>query len=341
MKAKRVLVTGGAGFIGSHLVDRLVRDGHEVQVFDNFSTGRLENLEHIQGNARLHIEKGDVTDRHGVERMMEGIDWVFHLAALADIVPSIVRPLEYYHANVAGTATVIEAARQAGVERFLYAASSSCYGIPDVFPTSESADIRPQYPYALTKNLGEQLVLHWAQVYGLPAISLRLFNVYGPRTRTSGTYGAVFGVFLAQKLAGKPFTVVGDGTQMRDFTFVTDVVDAFVKAAESTVQAEIFNVGSGGTYSINYLVALLDGAVAYIPKRPGEPDCTYADTQKIREVLGWSPAVAFQAGINLMLEKIEAWQGAPVWDAKAIAAASAEWFQYLGADSRQPEAEVA
>jgi UDP-glucose 4-epimerase len=341
MKAKRTLVTGGAGFIGSHLVERLIDDGHEVQVFDNFSTGRIENLKHIQGNARLRIEQGDVTDRQGVERMMEGTDWVFHLAALADIVPSMVRPLEYYQANVAGTATVIEAARLAGVKRFLYAASSSCYGIPDQFPTSESADIRPQYPYALTKNLGEQMVLHWAQVYGLPAVSLRLFNVFGPRARTSGTYGAVFGVFLAQKLAGKPFTVVGDGTQTRDFTFVTDVVDAFVKAAGSKVQGEIFNVGSGGTYSINYLVSLLDGAVEYMPKRPGEPDCTYADTQKIREVLGWSPAVSFQDGINVMLEKIEAWHDAPVWDAKAIANASAEWFQYLGTDSRQLEAEVA
>ncbi len=341
MKPKRALVTGGAGFIGSHLVERLVRDGHEVKVLDNFATGRMKNLEHIQGHARLRIEQGDVTDRQRVESLMEGTDWVFHLAALADIVPSIVKPLDYYQANVAGTATIVEAARQAGVERFLYAASSSCYGIPDVFPTSESADIRPQYPYALTKNLGEQLVLHWAQVYGLPTISLRLFNVYGPRTRTSGTYGAVFGVFLAQKLAGKPFTVVGDGTQSRDFTFVTDVVDAFVKTAESTVQGEIFNVGSGGTYSINQLVGLLDGAVEYMPKRPGEPDCTYADTQKIREVIGWSPTVSFQEGINVMLEKIEAWHDAPVWDAKAIATASADWFKYLGSDSHNHEVKVA
>lgn len=341
MKPKRVLVTGGAGFIGSHLVERLVHDGHEVHVLDNFSTGRIENLEHIRGYARLRIEHGDVTDRQGVERMMQGTDWVFHLAALADIVPSIVKPLEYYQANVAGTATVVEAARQAGVQRFLYAASSSCYGIPDVFPTPETAEIRSQYPYALTKNLGEQLVMHWAYVYGLPAVSLRLFNVYGPRARTSGTYGAVFGVFLAQKLSGKPFTVVGDGAQTRDFTFVTDVVDAFVKAAESGVKGEIFNVGSGGTYSINHLVTLLDGAVEYMPKRPGEPDCTYADTDRIRHALGWSPAVSFQEGVSVMLEEIEAWHDAPVWDAKTIATASADWFKYLGSDSRSEKAKVA
>ncbi len=341
MKSKQTVVTGGAGFIGSHLVERLIRDGHEVKVLDNFATGRMENLEHIQGHERLHIEQGDVTDRQRVESVMEGANWVFHLAALADIVPSIVKPMDYYQSNVEGTATVVEAARQVGVQRFLYAASSSCYGIPDAFPTSESADIRPQYPYALTKNLGEQLVLHWAQVYGLPAISLRLFNVYGPRTRTSGTYGAVFGVFLAQKLASKPFTVVGDGTQTRDFTFVTDVVDAFVKAAESNVQGEIFNVGSGDTYSINHLVALLDGAVEHMPKRPGEPDCTFADTKKIQEVIGWSPAVSFQEGINVMLEKIEAWHDAPVWDAKTIATASADWFKYLGPDSHNHEVKVA
>ena len=177
--------------------------------------------------------------------------------------------------------SVVECARQAGVKRFVYAASSSCYGIPDLYPTPETAPIRPQYPYALTKNLGEQIVLHWGQVYELPVVSLRLFNVYGPWSRTSGTYGAVFGVFLAQKLAGKPFTVVGDGTQTRDFTFVTDVVDAFVCAAQSDVCNEVFNVGTGGTYSVNRLVALLGGGVVYVPKRPGEPDCTLADTSKI------------------------------------------------------------
>src|SRR5262249_52482265 len=160
----------------------------------------------------------------------------------------------YHHSNVEGTVSVVEAARKAGVRRFLYAASSSCYGVPDHYPTSETAPIRPQYPYALTKYLGEHIALHWSQVYGLPTVSLRLFNVYGPRSRTSGTYGAVFGVFLAQKLASKPFTVVGDGRQTRDFTFVSDVVDAFMVAASSDATGEIFNVGSGRTYSVNLLV---------------------------------------------------------------------------------------
>lgn len=326
----RTLVTGGAGFIGSHLVDRLLADGHQVMVLDNFSTGRWQNLEHHRENRRLQVVVVDVADYAAICPLFEGVDWVFHLAALADIVPSIQRPLDYHHANVEGTVSVLEAARQTGVKRFVYAASSSCYGIPDIYPTPETAPIRPQYPYALTKYLGELATLHWCQVYGLPAVSLRLFNVYGPRSRTSGTYGAVFGVFLAQKLAGQPFTVVGDGTQTRDFTFVTDVVNALVMAAQSDLVGEVMNVGSGQTYSVNHLVRLLGGPVTYIPKRPGEPDCTQADITKIRRLLGWEPRVSFEEGVRVMLENIDYWRDAPVWTPEKIAEATRDWFQYLG-----------
>lgn len=324
------LVTGGAGFIGSHLVDRLLSAGHQVAVLDNFSTGRPENLAHLAGVARLTLNQVDVADYEAIRPLFAGVDWVFHLAALADIVPSIQRPLDYHHANVDGTISVLEAARLAGVKRFVYAASSSCYGIPDLFPTPETAPIRPQYPYALTKNLGEQMVLHWAQVYHLPAVSLRFFNVYGPRARTSGTYGAVFGVFLAQKLHGQPFTVVGDGTQTRDFTFVTDVAAACVAAAASDLVGDVLNVGSGDTYSVNRLVELLGGDVTYLPKRPGEPDCTFADIGKIQRLLGWRPAVSFEAGVAAMLAVMDAWREAPVWTPDAIQVATREWFRYLG-----------
>jgi UDP-glucose 4-epimerase len=323
----KTIVTGGAGFIGSHLVDLLLAEGHEVTVLDNFSTGRPENLAHA-AQPRLTIHQVNVATELKVE-WFQSVDWVFHLAALADIVPSIQRPLEYHRANVDGTAAVVEAARLAGVGRFVYAASSSCYGIPDLFPTPESADIRPQYPYALSKTLGEQIVLHWGQVYKLPVVSLRLFNVYGPRSRTSGTYGAVFGVFLAQKLNGKPFTVVGDGAQTRDFTFVSDVARAFLAAAKSGVQQDVFNVGSGGTYSINRLVALLGGPVVHIPKRPGEPDCTFADTAKIRAALHWTPRVSFEQGVAGLLAGIEDWRAAPVWTPESISDATKDWFQYL------------
>jgi UDP-glucose 4-epimerase len=324
-----VIVTGGAGFIGSHLVDRLLADGHRVIVLDNLATGRLDNLAHHAGNSRLLFHQVDIADLPLIREYFTGARWVFHLAALADIVPSIQRPLDYHHSNVDGTACVLEAARNAGAERFLYAASSSCYGIPDLFPTPEAAPIRPQYPYALTKYLGELLALHWYQVYKLPVLSLRLFNVYGPRSRTSGAYGAVFGVFLAQKLKGLPLTVVGDGAQTRDFTFVTDVVNAFVMAVQSDAAGEIMNVGSGDTYSVNRLAELLGGEKTHIPKRPGEPNCTFADTKKIRQRLGWEPEVSFERGVRIMLENIEYWRDAPEWTPEKIAAATQDWFKYL------------
>ena len=326
------IVTGGAGFIGSHLVDALLAENVSVRVIDNYSTGRPENLAHVAG--QVDLVEADFAKSGSWQKLFQDVDWVFHLGALADIVPSIQRPTDYFQANVDGTFNVLEAAKNAGVKRFVYAASSSCYGIPEKYPTSEAADISPQYPYALTKRLGEELVMHWAQLYNLPAIALRLFNVYGPRSRTSGTYGAVLGVFLAQKLANKPFTVVGDGTQTRDFTYVTDVANAFLTAAQSSACAEIFNVGSGETVSVNRLVELLGGEVTYIPKRPGEPDCTYADITKIRRDLKWQPKVDIKQGVDNVLANIDYWKSAPVWTPATIATATQDWFKYLGSNDK-------
>ncbi len=326
---KNVLVTGGAGFIGSHLVDWLVDHGHAVTVIDNFSTGRPENLTHQMGNIRL-IE-ADITHLGVITHYFKGINLVFHIAALADIVPSIVNPTMYYTSNVLGTMNVVEAARLADVQKLVYIASSSCYGIPPqgFYPTPETAPINPQYPYALTKYLGEQTVLHWGQVYDLPVVSVRPFNVYGPRSRTSGTYGAVFGVFLAQKLDGKPYTVVGDGSQTRDFVYVTDVVNALVAAGFSSVKNEVFNVGTGNPQSVNTLISLLEGEKIYIPKRPGEPDCTWADITKIKTLLEWEPQVSFKEGVAKILEHIDYWKAAPVWTPETIEKATADWFKYL------------
>ncbi len=293
-----------------------------MTVIDNLSTGRLENL---RGHSRLTFRDEDVVN----------LDWgmpvdvVFHLAALADIVPSVERPVDYHAANVEGTLAMLQWARRRGVKRFVYAASSSCYGLATEFPTPETAPIAPQYPYALTKWIGEQYALHWMQVYGLPVVSLRLFNVFGPRQRTAGTYGAVMGVFLAQKANGQPLTVVGDGTQTRDFTYVTDVVDAMVKAAESNVTG-VFNVGSGGTYAVNDLAEMIGGNIIHIPKRPGEPDCTFADTRKIQQALGWAPRVSFVEGVRSMLEHLNDWAEAPVWTPETIATSTAAWHRYLG-----------
>lgn len=326
---KNTLVTGGAGFIGSHLVEALIADGHRVLVLDNLATGRMDNFAPVAGNPRFAFEQADCADYDGIEKHFRGIDWVFHLAALADIVPSVVEPLKYHRANVDGTVSVLDAARRNGVKRFVYTASSSCYGIPSVYPTPESAGIQPRYPYAFTKYAGECYAFSWGTIYGLPVVSLRLFNVYGPRSRTSGTYGAVLGVFLAQKLAGKPFTVVGDGTQKRDFVYVTDVARAFIAAAASDVSQEMFNVGTGEPQDINTMVRLLGGTAVHIPKRPGEPDCTWADIGKIRSVLRWQPAVSFAEGIGSVLRNIDYWRNAPVWTEQSIAEATKAWFTYM------------
>jgi UDP-glucose 4-epimerase len=329
----RTIVTGGAGFIGSHLVDRLLADGHSVVAIDNLACGTDANLTAARRNPAFRLQIADIADSAAIAPAFEGVDWVFHLAALADIVPSIQQPIAYHRANVDGTIAVLEAARAAKAKRFFYAASSSCYGIPDSYPTPETAEMRPMYPYALTKMLGEQYVMHWAQTYQMSAVSLRFFNVYGPRAHTNGTYGAVFGVFLAQKLAGLPYTVVGDGTQTRDFTYVSDVVEAIVCAARSNVSGICMNVGSGQTYAVNRLVELLGGPVTHIPKRPGEPDCTFADTALIRKTLDWKPKVSFEEGIARMLESIDQWKSAPVWTPDRIREATADWFKYLGANT--------
>lgn len=323
------IVTGGCGFIGSHIVDKLLKEGHKVRVIDNLSTGRMENLEHHKDNEKLEIFNVDIRNVKEIRKIFENVTYVFHMAALADIVPSIQKPTEYYTSNVLGTFNVLELSRKNNIKKLVYAASSSCYGIAKDYPTNENCEISPQYPYALSKYIGEETILHWGKVYKLPVISLRMFNVYGTRSRTSGTYGAVLGVFLAQKLSNKPFTVVGDGNQTRDFTYVTDVAEAFYTAAISNISNEIFNVCSGGTYSINKLCELLQGEKVYIPKRPGESDCTFADITKISNMLDWKPKISLEEGIKIILENIDYWKKAPVWTPESIEKETEDWFKYL------------
>ncbi|MCH9634290.1 MAG: UDP-glucose 4-epimerase [Chlamydiae bacterium] len=325
----KCLVTGAAGFIGSHLCELLLAEGHQVHGIDNLVNGQLGNLASFSENPNFLFSKIDITNREQIAALEGNVDWLFHLAALADIVPSIEDPSSYFDTNVTGTLNLLEFARREGVQKFLYAASSSCYGLPKVFPTPETSLINPEYPYALTKYLGEELVTHWGKIYNLNTTSLRLFNVYGPRSRTNGTYGAVFGVFLAQKLKNKPFTVVGDGDQTRDFTFVTDVANAFYTAAQKSKKGKIYNVGSGGHYSVNRLIELLKGEVVYIPKRPGEPECTFADTAEIKKDLDWTPKVSFEEGVSKILNCIDFWSKAPVWEPSTIKEATTSWFNYL------------
>jgi UDP-glucose 4-epimerase len=325
----KCLVTGAAGFIGSHLTDALLAAGHSVIGVDDLSTGRMKNLDLAQTNTNFSFLKKSVVGLKAADLPGGSLDWFFHLAGRADLVPSIVNPREYFEVNVDGTFDALECARALSVKRFIYTASSTCYGIPETYPTPETAPCSVRHPYGLTKMMGEELTMHWAQVYKMPALSLRLFNVYGPRSRTTGAYGAVFGVFLKQKLAGKPFTVVGDGKQTRDFTFVSDVADAFVAAAASNVSGEILNIGSGHTYSVNRLVELLGGPVVYVPKRPGEPDSTFADITRIRREVGWDPKIPLEEGVRRMLAVMDDWRDAPLWEPNTIAEATRDWFKYL------------
>ena len=323
------VVTGGAGFIGSHMVDLLRERGYRVHVIDNLSGGHASNLAHRDGDPGLRVDVRDVRLVQPDDPVFTGAEFVFHFAGIGDIVPSIERPADYLSTNALGTVAALEAARHAGVRKFVYAASSSCYGLADELPTTERAPIRTEYPYALSKYMGEEAVLHWNRVYKLPVVSIRIFNAYGPRSRTTGAYGAVFGVFLKQKLAGRPLTVVGDGTQTRDFLFVTDVVRAFLAAAESDRVGEVYNLGAGNPQPVNRLVKLLGGEVVHLPKRPGEPDCTWADISKIKAELGWKPLVPFEEGVAVMLKNIEHWRNAPLWDPESISRATRTWFEML------------
>ena len=323
----KYIITGGAGFIGSHLIEKLIKKNKKIIVLDNLSTGRLENIKRFK--KKIRFIKCDISKTGNWTKEFKGKCYVFHLASLADIVPSIQNPKKYFESNVNGTLNILEACRKAKIIKFIYSASSSCYGIPKTYPTKESEKINPMYPYALTKKMGEDLIVHWSKVFNIPFISLRLFNVYGTRSRTSGTYGAMFGVFLAQKLANRPFTIVGSGKQTRDFTYVTDVVDAFLKCSKSKISNEIFNIGSGKTISVNKITSLIKGKKVFIKKRPGEPDCTFADISKIKKLIGWVPKINIEKGLDMLLKDINYWKKAPVWTPKKINKATKLWFKYL------------
>ena len=276
------LVTGGAGFIGSNLVERLLNKKHKVTVIDNFSTGRKSNL---KKNKNLRIVNCDIANYTKIERYFKNVNFVFHMAGLADIVPSIENPEKYFKSNVVGTFNVLQASKKFRIKKFIYAASASCYGFPEKFPTNESNKIQPMYPYALTKWQGEELVKHFNKIYKLPTISLRFFNIYGPKSRTSGTYGAVFGVFLAQKIANKPLTIVGSGNQTRDFLHVSDLTNLILKSAYSKIRGKIYNVAGGKEIKVNKIAKLIGGKKVFIPKRPGEPDRSWLIYVKLKKIL--------------------------------------------------------
>jgi UDP-glucose 4-epimerase len=324
------LVTGGAGFIGSHLVELLIKHDNSVTVIDNLSTGALENLATVKDNVAFKFFEIDINLVTLDFFKEDTFDGIFHLAALADIVPSISDPVSYFEANVSGTLRMLELARKNN-SKFVYAASSSCYGLAHTFPTNEEAAINPMYPYSLTKYMGEELVLHWSEVYSVDAVSLRLFNVYGARLKSTSNYGAVMKVFLAQKRAGLPLTVVGDGSQKRDFVNVLDVAEAFYKAFCRVSTFKVYNVGSGSPVTVSHIADKIGGEIVYIPWRPGEPKITHADISRITSSLGWSPQIDLDEGIKSVLEhnSFSTTESEKAWTQEEILVQTSDWFRFL------------
>ena len=244
-------------------------------------------------------------------------------------MPSIENPNSYLKVNVTGTLNILNAAKKNNIKKFIYAASASCYGANPKYPTDEKNIIKTEYPYALSKNLGEQLVLHWEKVYKLNVTSFRFFNVYGPRSRTTGAYGAVFGVFLAQKINEKPLTIVGDGRQTRDFIHVYDVVRALVLSIKKGKSGHVYNLGSGVETSVNLIAKIIGGKKIFVPKRPGEPQRSIANIKKIKNHLKWKPKISIKYGISMLMKNLDDWTNAPLWTPKKIKKATKLWFKYL------------
>lgn len=294
----KIIVTGGAGFIGSHLVDGLVGKRHQVIVIDNLSTGKRENL-----NAKVKFFETDLRDFEKIRPLFEGVDFVFHQAALPRIPLSIEKPKETNDVNVGGTLNALMASKEAGIKRFIYAASSSAYSQQNSLPFKEGMPCRPLSPYALQKYIGELYCKVFSEIYGLPTLSLRYFNVYGPRSPQEGPYAPVIGIFLRQKAAGQTLTITGDGEQTRDFTHISDVVRANLLAMESDKvgRGEVVNIGAGNNHTINEVAKIVGGPTTYIPARPGEIRHTLADITRAKDLLGWEPKVKLGEGIKQLL----------------------------------------
>jgi len=329
---KKIIITGGAGFIGSHLCEYLVakKEIYKIIVIDNLEDGSLDNLKNVKKNKKISVKKIDIRDKKKLSKVFDKkVDTIFHLAAQSDIVPSIENPVDYIETNFNGTLNVLDLMNKFKIKKIIYAASSSCYGIPKNYPTNENEKIDTRYPYAYSKYIAETLIKNWSKIYKIKYISLRLFNVYGIRSRTNNAYGAVIGIFLKQRIMNKVLTIVGNGNQKRDFVNVKDVVIAFYKSMKSKKWNQIYNIGSGKPQKINYLAKLIGGTKIFLPKRPAEPDQTFANINKIKKNLKWKPKISFEEGIKKILKNKSDWNKAVLWDKKKIAKATKLWFDLL------------
>jgi len=295
------LVTGGAGFIGSNLVDRLLEMGHEVVVIDNEYS---DVHEQFYWNDKAKNYKYDIRDYENTRPLYDGVDYVFHIAAEARIQPAILNPIEAVSINSVGTCTVLQCSREAGVKRLMYSSTSSAYGM-NQSPNIETQPDDCLNPYSVSKVNGEKLCKMYTSLYGLPTVCFRYFNVYGERQPLRGQYAPVIGIFLRQKAAGEPLTLVGDGNQRRDFTHVSDVVKANVMAAISNPDSEafgqVYNVGTGTNHSINQIARMISNNVINLPSRPGESRITLANNKKINKIFGWNPEVKLENWIQSQL----------------------------------------
>ena len=298
---KKAVVTGGAGFIGSHITDALIERGFDVHVVDNYAGGKRAD----RMNPKAAYHEVDVRDYDKLAPIVKGAVYVFHEAALPRVQFSIEQPELTFSVNVGGTVSVLRAAHEGGVGRLVYAASSSTYGNQTTLPLSEELPAQPKSPYGLQKYVGELSCRLWTEVYGLPTVSLRYFNVYGPKFDPNGAYALVIGKFLKQKKEDTPLTITGDGTQTRDFTHVSDVVRANLLAAESPKvgKGEVLNIGAGRNLSVNDLAAMIGGPSVHVEPRL-EPHDTLADNRKARELLGWEPRVRLEDGIMMLKEEM-------------------------------------
>jgi UDP-glucose 4-epimerase len=296
------LVTGGAGFIGSNLVDRLLALGHEVVVIDNEYSDAHDQF---YWNEKAENRKYDIRDYENTRPLYDGVDYVFHIAAEARIQPAIENPIEAVSINSVGTCTVLQCAREAGVKRLMYSSTSSAYGLKNELPNTESQPDDCLNPYSISKTNGEKLCSMYTDLYGLPTVIFRYFNVYGERQPLRGQYAPVVGIFLRQRDAGEPLTIVGDGEQRRDFTYVGDVVNANVMAAISNPEegafGQVYNVGCGKNYSVNELAAMISDNTVNIPPRPAEARLSLANNNKLYETFGWKPYMKLEDWIAAQL----------------------------------------
>lgn len=327
---KKILITGGLGFIGCHLVKYYLKKKFKVTIIDNLITGQRNNLKFSEYKKSKVILK-DVSDK-SIHKYIKNQDYIIHTAGLADLIPSIENPESYFKANIEGTFNLMSAIRKHNqkLKKFIYLASSTCYGIPDQYPTSEYSKINTKHPYANSKYIGEEIVKHYSKVFNINSNSLRLFNVYGTQSRTNSHYGAMFGVFLAQKIHNKPLTIVGDGKQGRDFLFVSDLVIAIDQVLrKNKTKFFEYNIGYGKTVKVINIAKMISNNITFIPKRPGEPDITHACTKRFRNEFGWRPKIDIINGVRILLNNIDYWKKAPVWTKKSIKRETKNWFKYL------------